>query len=135
MSALAQLTQIQDTINTIAQTNEGGLLLDLLKGPVYSFFDKRNFAEKGNLEEYIDSGLIEICQTHGQKQRNMSGYFEDTIKLVNILQQIPGRDQQYKALVKNCKVTEDLGSAEIFEAIESLFGEKGDTAKLENLMS
>ena len=65
----------------------------------------------------------------------MSGYFEDTIKLVNILQQIPGRDAQYKALVKNCKVTEDLNSGAIFEAIESLFGEKGDTAKLENLMS
>ena len=65
----------------------------------------------------------------------MQGYFEDCVKLVNILQGCKSRDQQYKLLVKNCGVTEDLGSAAIFEALESVFSEKGETAKLENLLS
>ena len=45
------------------------------------------------------------------------------------------REEQYAALVQKCGVTEDLDSAGVFQAIESIFELKGEkAAKLENLL-
>ena len=66
----------------------------------------------------------------------METYFGDCTKLVNILHQIPAREEQYEALVNKCNVSEELNSAQIFQTIESIFLLKGDrTQKLENLLS
>ena len=66
----------------------------------------------------------------------MSGMFQDVLKLVNVVQGLSSREEQYGALVQQCSVTEDLQSPAIFEQMEKLFVLKGgNAAKLENLLS
>ena len=68
--------------------------------------------------------------------KNMQAYFHDVTRLVNIMQTMTSREEQYAALVQKCSVSEQLNSAAIFEAIEQLFSMKGDNAgKLESLLS
>ena len=114
----SELLKIKDDIAAIASQDSGNMLLSLLQGPVMAFFDERNYTDKTALEAHINNQLTDIGATYSTKLKMMEGYFSDTVKLVNIMQGMDTREEQYASLVQQCNVTEQLNSAAIFEAVE-----------------
>ena len=54
MSA-GDLVKIQGSIKQMAQVESGALILELLQGPVYAFYDERNFQDKEALEDHLNN--------------------------------------------------------------------------------
>ena len=68
----------------------------------------------------------------------IQGYFEDCVKLINIIQQFPTREEQYTALIEKCGLSEipEETSQTIFQTIEQTFQLKGEKSQqLESLLS
>ena len=139
MANSGDLYKISDSIGSMGQVDNGKLLQQILEGPVFSFFDERNFRNKQALEEHIQTQLELIQESYasiGIKQKNMQGYFQDCIKLINCLQSISSRDDQYTALTQKCSISERENCVGIFEVIEKIFELKGEkNQKLESLLS
>ena len=138
MSYHADLVKIQDKIAQLAAIDDGNLLLSMVQGPVQTFFDDRNFQDKQALEDHLTESLIEIAQPYGVKQKTIQSYFEDCVKLINIVQQFPTRDEQYTALLEKFGLSAipEETCQNIYASIEQVFSMKGEKSQqLESLLS